>query len=83
MVILDTVQVLFSLIAPFKRNDNVFSGEITIGDILGILPFGDPMVVIEMDGKSIWDTFESALSMYPAQEGYCKFRSCRVGSTLN
>lgn len=49
------------------------SGEITIGDILEILPFDDTMVVIEMDGKSIWDTFESALSMYPAQEGYCDF----------
>lgn len=37
--------------------------------MLEILPFSDPVLVIEIDGKSIWDAFESALSMWPAQEG--------------
>lgn len=44
-------------------------GKITIGDVLEILPFSDAVLVIEMDGKSIWDAFESSLSMWPAQEG--------------
>lgn len=34
-----------------------------------ILPFEDPLVVIELDGTAIWDALESALSTWPAQEG--------------
>ena len=52
------------------RGDSRYGpGEITIGDILEILPWSDAIVVVEMDGKAIWDTLESALSMWPAQEG--------------
>jgi 5'-nucleotidase len=46
-------------------------GVITLGDILEILPFEDPIVVIEVDGESLWNALESALSTWPAQEGYC------------
>jgi hypothetical protein len=34
-----------------------------------ILPYDDPIVCIELDGKGIRDTIEHALSKWPAQEG--------------
>ena len=34
-----------------------------------ILPFEDPIVVISVDGKTLWDALESALGTWPAQEG--------------
>ncbi|KAL0567578.1 hypothetical protein V5O48_014416 [Marasmius crinis-equi] len=52
-------------------SDAVFmcAGNITLGDILEILPFDDPVVVIEVDGATIWDALESSLETWPAQEG--------------
>jgi 5'-nucleotidase len=47
----------------------VVEGEITLGDILEILPFEDPTVVLELDGEALWDALEAGLSKYPAQEG--------------
>lgn len=44
-------------------------GIITLGDILEILPFDDPVVVLELDGEAIWDALEAALGTWPAQEG--------------
>ncbi|KAF9234769.1 Metallo-dependent phosphatase-like protein [Melanogaster broomeanus] len=43
--------------------------EITLGNILEILPFEDPTVVLELDGEALWDALEAGLSKYPAQEG--------------
>ncbi|WVQ75350.1 hypothetical protein IAR50_004969 [Cryptococcus sp. DSM 104548] len=52
------------------RGDSQYGpGKITIGDILEILPFDDPVVCIEIDGAGIWSTLEAALSKWPAQEG--------------
>jgi len=34
-----------------------------------ILPFEDPVVVLEVDGKTLWAALESGLSTWPAQEG--------------
>lgn len=31
------------------------TGVITLGDILEILPFEDPIVVLELDGESLWE----------------------------
>ena len=47
----------------------LFLGEITLGNILEILPFSDPVVVLELDGDAIWSALESSLSTWPAQEG--------------
>jgi 5'-nucleotidase len=44
-------------------------GPITLGDILEILPFEDPIIVVELDGATLWDAIESSLGMWPAQEG--------------
>ncbi|KAL1406105.1 hypothetical protein Q8F55_007788 [Vanrija albida] len=52
------------------RGDSQYGpGSISLGDILEIFPFDDPVVCLEIDGKGIWDTLESALSKWPAQEG--------------
>ncbi|KAI0078996.1 Metallo-dependent phosphatase [Panus rudis PR-1116 ss-1] len=52
------------------RGDSVYGpGNITLGDILEILPFEDPIVVLELDGTTIWDALEASLSTWPAQEG--------------
>ncbi|KAJ7197224.1 Metallo-dependent phosphatase-like protein [Mycena pura] len=52
------------------RGDSIYGpGPITLGDILEILPFEDPIIVVELDGATIWDALESSLETWPAQEG--------------
>jgi hypothetical protein len=52
------------------RGDNIHGpGIITLGDVMEILPFEDPIVVIEVDGQTIWSALEAALGKWPAQEG--------------
>lgn len=52
------------------RGDTVYGpGLITLGDIMEILPFEDPVVVIGIDGPTLYAAIESALSTWPAQEG--------------
>lgn len=52
------------------RGDSTYGpGAVTLGDILEILPFEDPLVVIELDGATIWEALESSLATWPAQEG--------------
>jgi 5'-nucleotidase len=52
------------------RGDSTYGpGTITLGDIMEILPFEDPAIVLEMDGHAIWEALEGGLSTYPAQEG--------------
>ncbi|KAL1709989.1 Metallo-dependent phosphatase-like protein [Schizophyllum commune] len=52
------------------RGDSQYGpGVITLGDILEILPFEDPIIVLELDGEAIWDALETGFSTWPAQEG--------------
>ena len=52
------------------RGDAVFGpGEITLGNILEIMPFEDPIVVKELTGQQLWDALENGFSQYPKQEG--------------
>lgn len=56
----------------FLRNTTVLmnsEGNIMLGDIMEILPFEDSIVVLELDGETIWQAFEAGLSTWPAQEG--------------
>jgi 2',3'-cyclic-nucleotide 2'-phosphodiesterase (5'-nucleotidase family) len=53
----------------FRLPDDGLTGIITLGNILEILPFEDPIVVLELDGAAIWDALESSLATWPAQEG--------------
>ncbi|KAI0031814.1 Metallo-dependent phosphatase [Vararia minispora EC-137] len=59
--------------AGMLRGDSIYGpGEachLTLGDILEILPFEDPLVVLELDGKTLWDALEASVSTWPAQEG--------------
>lgn len=34
-----------------------------------ILPFEDSLVVLELDGETIWAALEAGLKTWPAQEG--------------
>ncbi|THG98917.1 hypothetical protein EW026_g3339 [Hermanssonia centrifuga] len=47
----------------------VLSGVVTLGDILEILPFQDPIIVLEIDGATLWAALEASLETWPAQEG--------------
>ncbi|KAI0085451.1 Metallo-dependent phosphatase [Irpex rosettiformis] len=52
------------------RGDSTYGpGAISLGDIMEILPFEDPIVVLEVDGETLWAAMESSLSTWPAQEG--------------
>lgn len=52
------------------RGDTVYgSGNITLGHLLEIMPFEDPVVLKEVSGQDIWDALENGFSMYPKQEG--------------
>lgn len=52
------------------RGDSSYGpGNFTVGNIMEILPFQDPIIVLQMDGQTIWTALESSLSAWPAQEG--------------
>ncbi|OCH95318.1 Metallo-dependent phosphatase [Obba rivulosa] len=52
------------------RGDSVYGpGIITLGDIMEILPFEDPIIALELDGETIWAALEASLETFPAQEG--------------
>ncbi|KAF8840348.1 Metallo-dependent phosphatase [Paxillus ammoniavirescens] len=52
------------------RGDGVYPpGPLTLGNLMTVLPFLDPMVVLELDGNALWDAMESGLSRWPVHEG--------------
>jgi len=52
------------------RGDSVYGpGNITLGNIMEILPFEDSLVVLELDGETIWAALEAGVAKWPAQEG--------------
>ncbi|KAG8830103.1 hypothetical protein FRC17_005394 [Serendipita sp. 399] len=52
------------------RGDSTYGpGDFTVGNIMEILPFQDPIIVLQMEGHTIWEALESALGTWPAQEG--------------
>ncbi|KAJ8594242.1 Metallo-dependent phosphatase [Rhizopogon salebrosus TDB-379] len=58
------------LTAGTLRGDSVYPpGNLTVGNILEILPFDDPVVVLELTGQAMWNAMEGALSGFPADEG--------------
>lgn len=44
-------------------------GDITVGNIINVLPFGNYVVVKELTGKQVWDMFENGFSKYPETDG--------------
>ncbi|KAF7791785.1 hypothetical protein EIP86_002809 [Pleurotus ostreatoroseus] len=53
----------------FRGSETYMPGPLTFGDLQGILFYPDPTVVVELDANTLWDTLESGLSLWPAQEG--------------
>ena len=52
------------------RGDQIYPpGPILLKDIMNCFPFEDPVVVIKVKGKAIWDALENGVSQYPALEG--------------
>ncbi|KAH9907054.1 Metallo-dependent phosphatase [Xylariomycetidae sp. FL2044] len=52
------------------RGDQIYPpGPVLLKDIMNCFPFEDPVVVIKVTGKAIWDALENGLSQYPALEG--------------
>jgi len=43
------------------------AGPISLGDILEILPFEDPIVALEVTGATLWKALESALKPWPVR----------------
>jgi 2',3'-cyclic-nucleotide 2'-phosphodiesterase (5'-nucleotidase family) len=52
------------------RGDQVYApGPIRVKDVTDCFPFEDPVVVMKVSGKGIWDALENGVSLYPALEG--------------
>ncbi|EJD53251.1 Metallo-dependent phosphatase [Auricularia subglabra TFB-10046 SS5] len=60
---------VFSCAGTLRGDSTYGPGLVTLGDIMEILPFEDPIVVLELDGEAIWAAMEGSLSKWPAQEG--------------
>ena len=72
---------LVSVMQHFLRvstNSVAITGPVTLGDILEILPFEDPIVVLELDGEAIWAALEASLETWPAQEGLVIYNDGRA-----
>jgi len=44
-------------------------GSLTMGDLMQILPFSDPVQIITLKGQHIWDALENGFSKLPALDG--------------
>ncbi|KAK0622056.1 Metallo-dependent phosphatase-like protein [Bombardia bombarda] len=52
------------------RGDQIYApGPIRVKDVTDCFPFEDPVVVIKVTGKALWEALESGVSLYPALEG--------------
>ncbi|PPR01109.1 hypothetical protein CVT24_000405 [Panaeolus cyanescens] len=52
------------------RGDGVYEpGFFTLKNLMTVLPYDDPTIVVELDANGLWDTVESGLSRWPTQEG--------------
>ncbi|MFW6273759.1 MAG: bifunctional metallophosphatase/5'-nucleotidase [Halanaerobium sp.] len=49
--------------------DSIDSGEITQGEIITVLPFGNTAMAIELSGADLKAALEHGVSQYPAEEG--------------
>lgn len=52
------------------RGDQIYPpGPILLKDIMDCFPFEDPVIVLRVTGRAIWDALENGVSEYPALEG--------------
>ena len=53
----------------FRSDSRYLPGKVTLGRIIEILPFSDPMVVIRVTGKQLRGALEASASALPALDG--------------
>lgn len=52
------------------RGDQIYPpGILRLKDVVNCFPFEDPVVVLKVTGKAIWDALENGVSSYPSLEG--------------
>lgn len=52
------------------RSDQIHeAGPFTMKDLVSIIPMQDPLIVIEVSGKTLYDALENGVSSYPKLEG--------------
>lgn len=49
--------------------DSIGVGDITYGEVLTVLPFGNSLAIMNLSGKEIKDTLEISVKSYPAESG--------------
>lgn len=48
---------------------SIDKGSITYGEVLSVLPFGNPLAIVELSGAELKSTFEHAVKEYPKESG--------------
>ncbi|MDV6379494.1 5'-nucleotidase C-terminal domain-containing protein [Sporosarcina sp. GW1-11] len=48
---------------------SINKGEVTYGEVLTVLPFGNPLAIIELTGAELRSTFEHSVKEYPNESG--------------
>jgi len=66
---LDAVDVDCAITNGGGIRSSIAAGEITKGDVITVLPFGNFLVVKELSGSVILNAIEHAIAAYPAKEG--------------
>ena len=45
------------------------AGDVTVGDIFGMLPFDNKVTLVEVTGQTVWDALENGVDAYPELNG--------------
>ncbi|WP_432357378.1 5'-nucleotidase C-terminal domain-containing protein [Sporosarcina sp. UB5] len=48
---------------------SIDKGEVTYGDVLTVLPFGNNLAIMELSGAELFETFEHSVKEYPKESG--------------
>ena len=45
------------------------AGDVTVGDIFGMLPFDNKVTLVEVTGQTVWEALENGVDAYPELNG--------------
>lgn len=48
---------------------SINKGDVTYGEVLNVLPFGNPLAIVELTGAELYETFEHSVKDYPKESG--------------
>lgn len=48
---------------------SIDKGEVTYGEVLTVLPFGNPLAIVQLSGAELKSTFEHSVKEYPKESG--------------